>query len=83
MMAERRAAAVDRLAAAQQRARHLAHRRNMTAAREARRVAERHQEKEERARVAAKVWACKHQYPLSSYANASIIEVKEICPRGK
>jgi hypothetical protein len=83
MTAERRAAAVDRLVAVQQRARHLAHRRNMTAAREARRAVERHQEEEERARAAVKVWACEHQYPLSSYANAGIIEVKEICPRGK
>jgi hypothetical protein len=55
----------------------------MTAAREARRAVEWHQEEEERARAAVKVWAREHQYPLSSYANAGIIEVKEICPRGK
>jgi hypothetical protein len=83
MTAERRVAAVDRLAAAQQRACHLAHHHNMTAVREARRAAERHQEEEERAREAAKMWAREHQYPLSSYANAGIIEVKEICPRVK
>jgi hypothetical protein len=55
MTAERRAVAVDRLAVAQQRARHLAHHRNMIAAREVRRAAERHQEEEEHARAVAKV----------------------------
>jgi hypothetical protein len=42
LITAKRRAVTDRLAAAQQRARHSAHRRNMAVAREARGLAERH-----------------------------------------
>jgi hypothetical protein len=48
-------------------ARHLAHRRNIAAAREARVTAERRQEEEERARAAALARVRENQYPMPSY----------------
>jgi hypothetical protein len=74
LMAVERRATVSDMAASQHRARHLAHRRNIAAAREARGAAERCQE-EERARAAALARACENQYRLPSYyADVGILE---------
>jgi hypothetical protein len=62
MVAEGKAAA-DRLAAAQERARHSAHRGNMAAARKAAKW----WQEEDQARAAVLARAREHQYPLPSF----------------